>query len=226
MEPHDLLGQTRVAGAEVVEAVDRALVQIGREHRSREQRDLAARERREDQILAADRRDRRSGAGRDHEEERLAAADMSPGYTFVPQANDVAAFVLAKFDTLRDEVLSRLGLHRGFPPRNEKRKRKEYAEALLRAFLPQTLSQIRGGKVAGVSMDQAAYFLSWVKTEKQEGMEAVGAPRIVRTGFRPGAGGDPDFAYDEYVAFIEHFRELAHKIPDEVAGGEQIQAAD
>src|SRR5213593_798300 len=32
------------------------------------------------------------------------------------------AFILAKFDTLRDEVLARLGLHRGFPPVGENRK--------------------------------------------------------------------------------------------------------
>ena len=133
------------------------------------------------------------------------------------------AFVLAKFDTLRDEVLAKLGLHQGFPPVQEKRRRKQYAEALLRAFLPQTLSQIRGGKVAGVSMDQSAYFLSYVRTERPEGMEAVGAPRIVRAGFRPGGGGEPDFSYDEYVAFIEHFRDIAHKIPDEVLEAEKVQ---
>jgi len=134
------------------------------------------------------------------------------------------AFILAKFDTVRDEVLARLGLHQGFPAYDEKRKRKEYAEGLLRAFLPQTLSQIRGGKVTGVSMDQAAYFLSWVRTEKQEGMETVGTPRIVRTGFGSGGVGEPDFSYDEYVAFIEHFRDIAHKIPDEVLEAEKFQA--
>ncbi|MEK6838481.1 MAG: hypothetical protein AABY08_01920 [Candidatus Thermoplasmatota archaeon] len=134
------------------------------------------------------------------------------------------AFILAKFDTVRDEVLARLGLHQGFPAFDEKRKRKEYAEGLLRAFLPQTLSQIRGGKVTGVSMDQAAYFLSWVRTEKQEGMETVGTPRIVRTGFGSGGVGEPDFSYDEYVAFIEHFRDIAHKIPDEVLEAEKFQA--
>src|SRR5207253_1352305 len=57
------------------------------------------------------------------------------------------AFVLSKFDTLRDDVLARLGLHRGFP--ENKRARKDYAEALLRVFVPQTLSQIRGGEVPG-----------------------------------------------------------------------------
>jgi hypothetical protein len=135
------------------------------------------------------------------------------------------AFVLSKYDTLRDDVLMRLGLHRGFPPLGDKRARREYAEALLRVFLPQTLSQIRGGKVAGVSMDKAAYFLSWVRTEMQEGMDVVGSPRIVRTGFRPDGGGDPEFSYDEYVSFIEHFREIAHKIPDEIREAEKFAAA-
>lgn len=135
------------------------------------------------------------------------------------------AFVLSKFDSLKDDVLARLGLHRGFPSLEEKRARREYAEALLRVFVPQTLSQIRGGKVAGVSMDKSAYFLSWVRTETSEGMDPVGQPRIVRTGFRPEGGGEPDFAYDEYVAFIEHFRDIAHKIPDEVREAEKFQAA-
>ncbi len=132
------------------------------------------------------------------------------------------AFVLAKFDTLRDDVLARLGLHRGFP--EGKRERREYAEALLRVFVPQTLSQIRGGKVGGVSMDKSEYFLSWVRTETHEGMDPVGQSRIVRTGFRPEGGGEPDFAYDEYVQFIEHFRDIAHTIPDEVLEGERFQA--
>jgi hypothetical protein len=132
------------------------------------------------------------------------------------------AFVLSKFDTLRDDVLARLGLHRGFP--ENKRQRKEYAEALLRVFTPQTLSQIRGGKIAGVSMDKAAYFLSWVRTETHEGMEPVGQPKIVRTGFAPEGGGEPDFSHDEYVEFIEHFRDIAHKIPDEVLEAEKFQA--
>jgi hypothetical protein len=132
------------------------------------------------------------------------------------------AFVLSKFDTLRDDVLARLGLHQGFP--EDKKARREYAEALLRVFVPQTLSQIRGGKVAGVSMDKAEYFLSWVRTEQQEGMEPVGQPRIVRTGFRPEGGGEPDFSYDEYVHFIEHFRKIANKIPDEILEAEKFQA--
>src|SRR3989449_8430638 len=115
---------------------------------------------------------------------------------------------MSKLGSIHDGVCSRLGLHRGFREGNPQRK--ECAEALLRVFVPQTLSQIRGGKVAGVSMDKSAYFLSWVRTETHEGMDPVGQAKIVRTGFAPEGGGEPDFSYDEYVNFIEHFREIAH----------------
>ena len=136
------------------------------------------------------------------------------------------AMVLSKFDCVRDEVLVKLGLHRGVPPKGEKRRRKEYAEALLRVFMPQTLSQIRGGKVAGVNFDQAAYFFSWVKTETAEaGMQPVGAPRIVRKGFSADGGAEPDFSYEDYVAFIEHFRDVANKVPDEIVEQTTLQTA-
>ena len=62
------------------------------------------------------------------------------------------------------------------------------------------------------------------RTETQEGITPVGQPRIVRTGFRPEGGGEPDFSFDEYVQFIEHFRDIAHKIPDEILEAEKFQA--
>ena len=137
------------------------------------------------------------------------------------------AIVLSKFDMISDDVLVKLGLHRGVPQMNEKRKRKEYAEALLRVFLPQTLSQIRGGKVADVSFDQAAYFFSWLRTETYEGgMAPVGPPRIVRKGFTADGGADPDFSYDDYVAFVEHFRDIAVKIPDEIVEADKLSVAE
>ncbi len=127
------------------------------------------------------------------------------------------AIVLSKFDSLRDDVLAKLGLHRGVPETGQERKRRDYAEALLRVFMPQTLSQIRGGKITGVSFDNAAYFFSWVKTEAAEaGMQPVGAPRIIRKGFSAEGGAEPDFSYNDYVAFIEHFRGVANKVPDEI----------
>ena len=154
------------------------------------------------------------------ENDRLKAQGMSPGTPVI-----YPVLVLSKFDTLRDEVLAKLGLHEGMPPREKQRDRKNYAEALLRAFLPQTLSQIRGGKVAGVSFDQAAYFTSWLHTEKVDGgMAPVGPPRIVRKGFSAEGGAEIDYSYDEYVAFIEHFRDIANKVPDDVKEADKVQA--
>ena len=154
------------------------------------------------------------------EYDRMKAQGMKVGSPVI-----YPTIVLSKFDTLRDEVLQKLGLARGMPPRQQPRDRKEYAEALLRAFLPQTLSQIRGGKVAGVSFDQASYFVSWINTEKGEGgMAPVGPPRIVRKGFSAEGGAEIDYSYDEYVAFIEHFRDIANKVPDEVREADKVQA--
>jgi hypothetical protein len=154
------------------------------------------------------------------EYDRMKAQGMSVGSPVI-----YPTIVLSKFDTLRDEVLQKLGLHRGMPPREKPRDRKEYAEALLRAFLPQTLSQIRGGKVAGVSFDQASYFTSWINIEKGEGgMAPVGPPRIVRKGFSAEGGAEIDYSYEEYVAFIEHFRDIANKVPDEVREADKVQA--
>jgi len=152
------------------------------------------------------------------ENDRMKAQGMNPGLPII-----YPAIVLSKFDTLRDEVLAKLGLTRGMPAREKKRERKEYAEALLRAFLPQTLSQIRGGKVAGVSFDQTSYFISWIHTEKAEaGMAPVGPPRIVRKGFSAEGGAEIDYSYDEYVAFIEHFRDVANKVPDDVKEADKV----
>ena len=125
--------------------------------------------------------------------------------------------VLSKFDSLREDVLAKLGLSRGIPSGHETKKRREYAESLLRVFMPQTLSQIRGGKIAGISFDHTSYFFSWVRTESAEGgMQPTGAPRITRKGFSAEGGAEPDFSYDDYVSFIEHFRSIADKVPDEI----------
>ena len=151
--------------------------------------------------------------------QRMKAQGMKPGTPII-----YPAIVLSKFDTIRDEVLAKLGLHRGMPGREKQRDRKEYAEALLRAFLPQTLSQIRGGKVAGVSFDQASYFVSWINVEKGEGgMATVGPPKIIRKGFSAQGGAEIDYSYEEYVAFIEHFRDIANKVPDEVKEADKVQ---
>ena len=121
--------------------------------------------------------------------------------------------------------MAKLGLHRGVPPVEKVKARHEYAEAILRVFLPQTLAQLRGGKVAGVSFDQAAYFFSWIKTQTAEGgMAPVGRPQIVVKDASAAGAAEPDYAYDEYVGFIENFRDIAHKVPDSVSERDQLRA--
>ena len=75
----------------------------------------------------------------------------------------------------------------------------------------------------GVNFDQAAYFLSWMHCQTGEGgMAMPGKPKIVRSEFSALGIGEPDFSYDEYVAFIEHFRDIAKKLPDEVEEKDRI----
>jgi hypothetical protein len=134
--------------------------------------------------------------------------------------------ILTKFDTLRDELLVQLGLHRGMPRVGDEARRREHAETLLRVFLPQTLAQLRGGKVAGVSFDQVAYFSSWIRIVLGEGgMAPVGAPKIIRKRISTEGGAEIDFSYSEYVGLIEHFRRLADAVPDDVKDADKLGIA-
>jgi hypothetical protein len=133
--------------------------------------------------------------------------------------------VLSKYDTLRDELLVQLGLHRGMPRPGDYARRRDHAETLLRVFLPQTLAQLRGGKVAGVSFDQAAYFASWIHTQLGEGgMAPVGEQKILRKKISTEGGAEIDFSYHEYVGIIEHFRRLADAVPDDVKEPDKLGA--
>jgi hypothetical protein len=125
------------------------------------------------------------------------------------------AIVLTKIDALRPELLHQLGLDPMPPTEHKSKPRREYCEALLRVFLPQALSQLRGGKVAGVSFDRAEYFTSAVRTVTADGgMSPVGKQTIAVKPAGQGRAAEMDYSYDEYVAFIEHFRDIAKRIPD------------
>ena len=152
--------------------------------------------------------------------QRLKAQGMADGLPLI-----YPAIVLTKYDQISDEVLAKLGLHRGIPSTDKEKARRDYAEAILRVFLPQTLAQLRGGKVAGVSFDQSAYFFSWIKTQTAEGgMAPVGRSQIVVKDASAQGAAEPDYSYDEYVGFIEHFRDIAHKVPDTVSERDQLRA--
>ena len=46
----------------------------------------------------------------------------------------------------------------------------------------------------------------------------------MRKGFSADGGAAIDYSYDEYEAFIEHFRDVANKVPDEVKEADQVTA--
>ncbi len=67
------------------------------------------------------------------------------------------AIVLTKTDQLSETLLHQIGLPPGIPSDYDSKERRDFCEELLRVFLPQTLSQLRGARVeaGGPSFDQA-----------------------------------------------------------------------
>ena len=136
------------------------------------------------------------------------------------------AIVLTKTDQIRAETLHELGLPLAIPDGRDRAGRQAFCEGLLRSFLPQTLAQLRGGKVAGVSFDRAEYFACWIKTVTSDGgMTPVGRPRISLTGPGAGHGAMMDYSRDEYIAFIEYFRRIAKQVADVEADDDKELAA-
>jgi hypothetical protein len=119
--------------------------------------------------------------------------------------------ILSKFDQIQPEVLNKLGLPLQPPVATATKERVAYGETLLKNFLPQMLALLKGNRLVDVNFDQTAYFFSWVETEKVADMNVAGKPVVARD-----QQGDPMFSFDEYKGFIEYFRYLAEKAPDDV----------
>jgi hypothetical protein len=127
------------------------------------------------------------------------------------------AIVLTKTDLLGEQLLHQLGLPPEIPAEHNSKERREFCEELLRVFLPQTLSQLRGARVeqGGPSFDQAEYFASWIKTVTADaGMAPVAAPKIKLRPPTAGSSVQMDYSVNEYFAFIEFFRRIADDVAD------------
>jgi len=127
------------------------------------------------------------------------------------------AIVLTKADQLQSQTLHQLGLPVEVPNRRSADERRKFCEDLLRTFLPQTLSQIRGARVeqGAPSFDDAAYFTSYIKTVTADGGMALPGPaRIAIQAATAGSSAQMDYSADEYFAFIEHFRRIADHVSD------------
>jgi hypothetical protein len=144
----------------------------------------------------------------EHQDRKVGRGDGGPPTIF-------PAIVLTKSDMIQAETLHQLGLPPSPPADHNTKERRAFCEGLLRVFLPQTLSQLRGSKVAGISFDNAEYFTSWIRTVTADGgMATVGRPTISIKPAQAGQAAQIDFSYNEFVAFIEYFRSIASRLPD------------
>ena len=116
-------------------------------------------------------------------------------------------FMFSKFDRVNPEVLRAAKLAPE-PPRVDKTgRRAAYAEALLKLNMPQTLTTVKSREGGGVKLGKPAYFFSWVRTEEL----VPGQQGKIRLRRGDLTGWEPDYSNEEYLAFLEHLAEIAHR---------------
>ncbi|MDD1771980.1 MAG: hypothetical protein LUQ09_03585 [Methanomassiliicoccales archaeon] len=139
-------------------------------------------------------------------------------------------FVLTKFDLLDKEIIKANGWpdtfddlgndERGLRAMLKKKAdftKEDYAKEILMKYYKDTMALSKGAAIANVSFDRSAYFFSEIHTEQNEDGEVI--PRL-----RTEKGShELDYSYDEYKGFIDRFREIAHKMPDEVKEDQEFR---
>ncbi len=135
------------------------------------------------------------------------------------------AIVLTKTDQLPESLLHKLGLPLTIPEGRKSKERQQFCEFLLSRFFVQTLSLLRGARLAdgGPSFDEAAYFTSQIKTRMAEGTEmAAAAPARISIKPASAAGSaQMDASYEEYQAMIDYFGKVAQQASDFEGESEQ-----
>ena len=121
-------------------------------------------------------------------------------------------FLMTKFDMIDRKIFEALKIppKPPLPDKKYTKKRKAYAEKIMKSFYEQTLALKYGGKLINVDFDKAGYFFSQIKSEVSEDGEDV--PAITEEN----AKSRIDYSYKEYRAFIEYFRGIARQMPDAV----------
>ena len=114
-------------------------------------------------------------------------------------------FIFSKFDSVNPKVLRATGLEAIPPDIRKTGARTAYAEALLEHNLPKTVAKIRARETRRKGLAAPAYFFSSVRTERRA---ADPRPRV-RLRRSDGAGWEPDYASDEYLALLECFWKIA-----------------
>jgi len=114
-------------------------------------------------------------------------------------------FIFSKFDSVEPAAL-RAAQVEGAPPDVQKTgPRTAYAQALLDYNLPKTMARVRAREPRGLQFAKSSYFFSSVRTE------AAAAGRKTKVRLRPsgGAGWEPDYSGEEYLALLECFWRIA-----------------
>ncbi|MEM4888438.1 MAG: hypothetical protein QXJ64_03225 [Thermosphaera sp.] len=122
-------------------------------------------------------------------------------------------FVLTKFDALDPKIMTGLGVSPDVTSWVEKLShnrnlRWRFFELFMKKFFEQSLSQIFGGALKGVKLEDAPIFISYVNTELNE--DGILVPKVVTVAHAV----EIMYSETEYKAFIDYFGKIAGKISD------------
>jgi hypothetical protein len=138
-------------------------------------------------------------------------------------------FVLTKFDLLDKEIIKMNGWPETFEDLGDEKRgmlsflqrkeftKEDYAKEILVKYYKDTMALSKGGAIANVSFDKAAYFFSEIHTEQNEDGEII--PRLITVK----GSHELDYSDGEYRSFIDRFREIAHAMPDEVKEDQEFR---
>lgn len=119
-------------------------------------------------------------------------------------------FVVSKFDAMRPEFLSAVNVEPAPPAVGKDGPRATYGRALLAPNLPRTLALLAGPTGKKLRFAPPTFVYSRVRTEAK----GAGVPVGIKLRQAAGGGWEPDYAQDEYVAFLERLGRIAAETKD------------
>jgi hypothetical protein len=127
------------------------------------------------------------------------------------QIREVApVLVFTKWDRVDAKALKESELPSEPPEPGNAKAREGFGRGLLGKFMPKTLEKILKSEVKGIRYAPPAFFFSELGVERAKD----GSLRIKRRSTSSIGGWEPEYPYEEYVAFIEHLGSIAAKYPD------------
>ncbi len=114
-------------------------------------------------------------------------------------------FAFSKFDAVRPDLLGAAHLEAAPPAVGKDGPRAAYAQALLEPNLPRTWALLHGPAGKKLRFGPLTFVFSRVRTETK----GAGQPERIKLRQVPGGGWEPDYAREEYVAFLEGLAKVA-----------------